>query len=67
MAVAVASSSSSDSTPSLGTFIGYRCGPKKRKKEERKDNMLKKLTIELDLKDEHDIFQMSAGENPFIR
>ena len=29
--------------------------------------MLKKLTIELDLKDEHDIFQMSAGENPFIR
>ena len=37
MAVAVASSSSSDSTPSLGTSICYIFGPKKKKKKKKEN------------------------------
>ena len=36
MAVAVAGSYSSDSTPSLGTPICCECGPKKTKKKKKK-------------------------------
>ena len=35
VAVARAGSYSSDSTPSLGTSISYRCGPKKTKKKKK--------------------------------
>ena len=36
LAVAVASSSSSESTPNLGTSICHKCGPKKQKKKKKK-------------------------------
>ena len=35
--VAVAGSYRSDSTPTLGTYICYRCGPKKNKKKKKKN------------------------------
>ena len=37
VAVALAGSRSSNSTPSLGTSICHRCGPKKQKKKKRKE------------------------------
>ena len=38
VAVAWAGSYSSSSTPSLGTYIGYTCGPKKNKNKNSKEN-----------------------------
>ena len=39
VAVAKASGYSSNSTPSLGTCIGHRCGPRKTKKKKRSYNL----------------------------
>ena len=50
VAVAVAGSCSSDSTPSLGTSICHRCGPKKTKKKKKG---------EINKKTNPDISQMS--------
>ena len=34
-----------DSTPSLGTFVSRRCGPKKQKKKKKKKDVLDNLSI----------------------
>ena len=45
IAVAVVGDCSSDSTPSLGTSICPRCGPKKGKKRKKKEtNVFKRMT-----------------------
>ena len=47
MAVVQAGSCSSDLTPSLGTSICHRCGPKKKQKERKKTPFQLALTASL--------------------
>ena len=53
MAVVQVSSYSLDSTPSLGTSICHKCGPKKTKEKKKKKKNVSEGTNDLNLMDAH--------------